>query len=763
MTRVLQPSFAGGEVSPSLYGRVDLAKYQVGLKRAKNLFVHPHGGVSNRAGTEFIAEIKDSSAGARLIQFQFNTTQTYVLEFGNQYMRVIKDGAQVLDTAKNITGITQANPGVFTSAGHGLANGKEVYLAGIGGMVELNSRNAIIANATTNTFTLTDLYGVAINTTSLTAYTSGGTVSPIYEISTPYAIADVSSLKFTQSADVMWLVHPSYPIRRLSRTGDAAWALSLESFGTSVAAPTSLGATSSGMPGTANTFAYVVTAVDDDTGEESLASANASIVGNSPASWPAAAYINLAWTGSASRYRIYKDDSGSGSYGFIGTAVNTSFRDANVTPDVSNAPQITTRNPFGSAGNYPSAVAFYQQRLVYGATNNAPSTVWASQTASFKNFNYSTPNKATDAIQFTAVSRSVNRIRSLVPMAQLILLTSGAEFVADAGANSDAITPSSLRVRPQGYRGSNNLDALVIGNTILFMQEKGSVIRDFGYEFASDAYTGNNLVVLAYHLFQNYTLSSWAYAQAPDSIVWVVRNDGVLLSLTYMKEHDVFAWSWHQTEGLFEDVVSVSEGQEDVPYFIVKRIINGQTKRYIERLHSRTFSTVEDAFFVDSGLTYSGSLATIISGLWHLEGESVVALADGNVVKDLTITNGAVTLPNAATKTHIGKAYTSELRTLSIDFQTQQGTAQGRLKRVGKAVIRVKDSRGIWMGPSEDKLTEFKQRSTEAWDAAMSLYTGDINQPFDAHWSRDGDMWIKQFDPLPMTIEFISPEIAGGN
>lgn len=765
MTRTFQPSFGAGELSPALWGRIDLAKYQVGLKRAKNVFIRPHGGIANRPGFQFVGEVKDSTYVPRLIEFQFNTIQTYILEFGNEYMRVIKNGGQVLEAGKTITAITKASPGVVTSAAHGFSNGDEVYISGVGGMTTLNGRNFRIASKTTDTFQLTDLYDEAIDTSALSAYTSGGTVAKIYELVTPYAAADVADLKFTQSADVMWLVHPSYEPRRLSRTGDASWTLTTETYGTSVSTPATPTVTRVNSDKTSTTLRYKITALNDDTGEESLASTAGSASGPLPSEWGTNDYMAITWsaTSGASRYRIYKEDNdGSGTYGFIGYAVNTSFHDINITPDVSDSPP-TTKTPFSGADNYPSCVTFYQQRLCYGATNNAPSTVWTSQTAAFKNFNISRPARATDSIQFTATSRKVNKIQSMVPMDGLLLMTSGAEFIVDAGANADAISPSSLRIRPQGYRGSASLEPIIIGDTVLFLQEKGCVIRDFGYQFATDGYTGNDLTVLAYHLFDGYQITAWAYAQSPRSIVWTVRDDGVLLSLTYMKEHDVFAWTQHDTQGSVEDVACISQDGADVPYFIVTRSINGQTKRYIERLASRSFEDVTDCNFLDCSLSYSGEAASTISGLYHLEGQAVVALADGNVVKNLTVANGEITLPNAAEKVVVGLSYTSEVRTMSIDFQTQGGTAQGRMKRVGKAVLRLEKTRGIWLGPTEAKLVEWKQRQSEPYDAPIGLFTGDMEQTFDADWNRDGDMWIKQFDPLPMTILAISPEIAGGN
>jgi hypothetical protein len=217
-------SFTAGEISPRMEGRVTLDTYREGLADMTNLLVMPQGGVTRRPGTEFLGEIKDSSKAARLIPFQFKTSDTYILEFGDQVMRVYRNGAQVLDASvKTITGITQANPGVITSNSHGLSNGDEIYIDAIVGMTELNGRNYRVAGATTNTFTLVDLFGNAINTTGFTAYASGGTATEIYNIATPYAVADLPALRFVQSADTMYLVHPSYDVRKLTRTADNAW------------------------------------------------------------------------------------------------------------------------------------------------------------------------------------------------------------------------------------------------------------------------------------------------------------------------------------------------------------------------------------------------------------------------------------------------------------------------------------------------------------------------------------------------------------
>jgi hypothetical protein len=310
-----------------------------------------------------------------------------------------------------------------------------------------------------------------------------------------------------------------------------------------------------------------------------------------------------------------------------------------------------------------------------------------------------------------------------------------------------------------------------VGEIVLFAQRSGGVIRDFSYSYGDDAWVGKDLTIMSRHLFENRSVKAWAYAQAPSSIVWVVLDDGSLVSLTYMKEHEVWAWTRHESGAgaAFEDVTCIAEGGEDVPYFVVKRTINGATRRYIERLHSRAFDHVEDAFFVDCGLTYAGAAVSHLSGLSHLEGCEVVALADGNVVRGLKVEGGAVSLPFAAAKIHIGLPYAAVLQTLDLDLGSvnELGSVQGRFKSISKVVLRVEKTRGIFVGPKDegrdsDRMVEFKQRSTEAWNEAIGLYTGDIDLTPAPDWNRAGGLFIKQFDPLPMSILALMPEVTLG-
>lgn len=691
--RVYQPSFTAGELSPALAARVDLQKYGSGLATAINLFIHPHGGVSNRAGLQFIREVKDSADPARLVKFQFNTEQTYVLEFGDLYFRVFKDGGIVL---------------------------------------------------------------------------SGG--SP-YEVVTPYAAADVGDLVFTQEADVMYVTHVGYPVYKIGRLADDNWTLTAVTFAPSISAPaaptvTKPGNTSGETGYTPTVYSYKVAAVSSS-GEESLPSASGSVTNDLSID---GGKNRITWTAvtGADRYIVYKEDNGL--YGYIGGTEGLSFDDENIVADLADTPQIG-RNPFDGPGKYPRCSTFIEQRLAFASTEDDPQAVWMSQSASYENFGYSSPAKASDAVTFRIKARQVNEIRSMLATKGLMLLTSGAEWIVSGGSQSDAITPSSIKIDNQGYRGAAKVQPIVVGNTVLFAQNRGGVVRDFSYEFAEDSYTGKDLTVLARHLFNRKEIVAWDYAQAPYSMVWVVLDDGSMVSLTYMKEHDVWGWTRHESGAgaVFEDVTVIAEGGEDVPYFLVRRTVNGSSVRYIERLHTRYFDSIEEAFFVDSGLTYDGAATDTITGLDHLEGEEVVALADGNVLRNLTVASGSVTLPVSASVVHVGLPMTATLQTLNLDLGQVQGlgTVQGRSMSVSKLVLRVEDTRGIFIGPRDgdrgsEWLVEYKQRATEPYDTPIVPFTGDIPMIPTPEWNKTGRMWVKQFDPLPMTILAAMPEVTVG-
>ena len=827
MTRpLLMPSFAAGELAPALQGRVDLAKYQVGLATCLNWFVHPFGGVSTRAGTAFVGETCDAAVRSRLIPFSFNTQQTYVLEFADRMMRVVKGGGYVLEAAVAVAGITRASPGIVTTAApHGLASGDAVWLEDVQGMTEVNRRRFTVTVLGSSTFAL------GIDTSGYADWTSGGTVARVYTIATPYPEADLPLLKYVQSADMMTLTHPSHAPRNLTRTGHASWTLTTITYAPTQQPPTALASSSPGSG-----FDYVVSAVAEETGEESVASASVSSnIQTSRITWTNAAGANS--------YNVYKGKNGV--YGFIGRAGDgtTGFEDTTVAPDTSDTPP-EDKNPFDAADKYPGCSTYHEGRQWYARTNQKPQTLYSSASAAFNNMNTSSPSKDSDAITRTIASREVNEIRFLLSLNVLLVWTSGAVWKAWAGAQADVMTPANCAVKPQSYEGIAEIPPIATESAALYVTASAKKVRDVAYDFGSDSWAGRNVSILAGHLFETHGIEEWAYARDPHGIVWCVRADGVLLAFTYLKEHDVYAWSRHVTEGRVESVAAVQESDETVLYLSVKRTVGGQTKRVVERMASRGLADVQAAGCVDCGLRYDGwnrdaGRTLAIAGARYEAGDGVTLTASGHapfnaasVGASYILRDGqnqvTVTVVSYIDATHVGATLDiaphaslqdretaewalasralgglwhlegCELAVLAdgsvqpratvsdgtvvlprasgsilaglpyvcdletLNLEAGPPTLQGRQKVVNEVVLRVKDTRGLSAGPTADRLVDVKERTSEQPGFPTMLTTGDERVLIDPSWNAAGRVFVRQAHPLPATVLAIIPRLETG-
>ncbi len=590
----------------------------------------------------------------------------------------------------------------------------------------------------------------------------------VYELETPYTVDQIQTLGYAQSADVMTIVHPDHDPMNLNRLADDEWTLEVIDYASTIDAPVINSVTSvgDGFGDYSKQYEYVVTAVAAD-GSESLASAS---VVKTNASLATTGGLRISWSAvtDADYYRVYKDPSvDTGIYGWIGDSNTTTFDDYNIAPITSDAPP-QDRRPFDGTGNKPSAVTYYQQRQVFANTYNEPQATFTTQTNNFDSLRVSNPARDDDAVTWTIAARQVNEIRHLLPLDALLVLTSGAEWKTTEG-DTGVLTPSTIGVRIQSYNGCSTVPPVVINSTALYIQEKGTRLRDLGYEFSSDKYTGNDLSLMAEHLFEGFQITSMTYADEPHGIVWCVRSDGVLLGLTYQREHQVWGWHKHTTQGEFESVASITEDGRDAVYVIVKRTVNGETVRYVERLEKRESAAPEDCFYVDSGLSYDGDAVTSIGGLDHLEGETVTILTDGYTVPDQTVVDGAITLQRAASKIHVGLKYTPVVETLDIDTPSPTQTLKSNSVSVSKATIEVEKSRGGWVGPLSDSgtypvMSEIKPRFDSDNYDRIALKTFKQEVFIDPQWSKGGGLRIEQRDPLPMSILSIIPQIdVGGN
>lgn len=593
---------------------------------------------------------------------------------------------------------------------------------------------------------------------------SGGT--PV-EVASPYAEEHLTGIRYAQKGDVMYLVHPNYAPYKLERTGHTSWAIAAVSFTSSISAPTGASAAWSGQADGAFTQNYVVTAVNA-AGEESVASAAASVNdAYSSGEWVVGDKITVSWSAvtGAEEYNVYKETNGY--YGFIGVSSTTSYLDTNFKGDTSDTPPVAN-NPFDS-GNNPSAVSFHQQRLWFAGPNNNPATFYASQTAAFENFNKSRPTKNDDSLEFTLASGQVNQIKWLAPFGDLLVGTAGAEFKVSSGSDG-AITPVSVDARPQSFNGSKDLPPIIIGNSVIHVQRQGSTIRDLFYSLEKDGYAGNNLSVLAAHLFDGHDIVSWAYQQEPDSVVWAVRDDGILLGLTFLKEHEIWGWHRHETDGKFKAVSTIGGANEDRLYAVVERNVGGVDKCYVEKLAPKWHAAdgIENAFYVDSGLTYEGDPVVTITGLGHLEGKNVVALADGSPVAELTVSSGSITLPSAASKAHVGLPYTGVLAPLPFEADLQIGTSQGLPKSFGQIYLRLYETVGGSAGASgpvesvDEVVLDSILFTPAYYGQPVQPFTGvkTVTSPggFDAELA----VYVVQDQPLPFNILSIIAEVDLG-
>tara|TARA_Y100001938_G_C8096906_1_gene438735 strand:- start:128 stop:2611 length:2484 start_codon:yes stop_codon:yes gene_type:complete len=806
-------NFSAGQLSSRLDGRTDLAKYFNGCTTLTNFLVHPHGGATRRPGTYFAAEVKTSSKATRLIPFEFNTDQTYIIELGDQYMRFFTNNGQIVEGNKTISGATQANPCVITSSSHGYENNQEITISSVVGMSELNGKRYLVKNKTTNTFELTNKDGTNINSTSFTAYGSAGVANRIYEITSPFLEAQLFDVKFAQSADTMWMVHPSHFPRKLTRTGNTAWTLTqapleygpMQDENTSDTTLTASARTGSSCTITASADTFASTDVGrlikiyDGWVKIDTFNSATEVVGTVQDNLEGRAELLPEYTAATIAF-VEGDPSATGAehndritdtakkfieQGFkVGHTITVSGTSSNnkdllivsVTDDtILTAPSDDLAAEGASSGNtlvgkleatdewslgafsdttgYPSAVCFFEERLVYAGTTNQPQTVFFSESGGFDQFADGADDG--DAMIYSIASSQVNKIRYLSPGRVLIIGTSAAEFAAQGSSANEPITPTSINIKRQTTYGTATVSPVQTGNVVLFLQRAQRKIRELVYNFDVDGYIAPDMTLLAEDITSG-GIVDMDIQQEPDNVLWCCRADGALLGMTYRREENVVAWHKHDLGGSgAAESVAVIPGDldEDQVWILTKRTINSVTRRYVEYIKAQEFGAVTDAFFVDSGLTYSGGATTSITGLDHLEGASVAILADGSTHPNKTVSSGAITLERSSTKVHVGLPYSSTLRTMRVEGGSVDGSSQGKIKRIHDVTVRLHNTVGAKVGPSSTDLDLIPFRSSaDEMDTALDLFTGDKDIEFKDGYTTDGHITVVQDQPLPMTI-----------
>ncbi len=844
-----QVSFAAGELAPSLYGREDLAKYAVGLRTLKNFTVHPHGGVSNRAGMRFVAEAKYADKAVRLVPFEYSDADAYLLEFGDGYVRFYKSGAQLmkdgaayeLETpylegelralsfaqSADVLFIVHPNHPPMELARYSDTDWTLEKFAFKGGPFRtMNSSDTTIAlSSMSGNVTLTAsaalfnaghagaLFSVFHHVDEVTAKATGES-NGIWTDTTIFGTQDTTGIgggvftrrfvcqtdtqrgqfivgrqvRFGSSISTVTSINGDVVVFSPSpewRAGDIECEVLMPSstgWGVEVTAYEGWHVLSSGFwGGTVRLQRY-----DED--EARWTDVYTFSSGDTKTSCKN--YDESGTVEDPTRFRLAADsfttflpegntDSDRGYFELTAEAADyeccirigsvTSSTVAQGAFEKDAASTRATRNwsegAWSDFRGWPCAVGFNQDRLCFGGNASEPQNVWMSVTGDYYNFERHLVLQDDDAVTASLVSRKVSPVRAFVPLSSLVVLTAGAEWTISAGGTKSAITPSSLEANVQGYRGASMVTPVVIGNMVLFVQKQGKIIRDLGYAFESDSYSGNDLTVLATHLFKDRTVAAMDYQQDPDSIVWAALDDGSLLALTYLREHDVIAWSRMETDGEAESVCCLSSAERDEVWLAVRRKSGDGYKRFIEQMAERRVSSPEECFFVDCGVTKRFETPqSEVTGLSHLEGRSVAVLADGNVIKGLTVENGKITLKHPASVVHVGLPYSAELETLDLTLPRQDGTQQGRSARLISVSVRVEKSRGMKIGAAEGdpvpfEAVEFKERSTEPYDTPISLTTGIMTLGLNAGYS-SGRVRVIADEPLPCTVISLLPKVA---
>ena len=673
------PSFSAGELSSRMEGRTDFQKYFSGCTKLENFVVLPHGPATRRPGTYFVSEIKTSANKTRLIPFEFSTEQTYILEFGNQYIRFFKDNGQITEGDKTITGITQANPAVVTSSSHGYSNGDFVTITNVVGMTEVNGKTFKVADKTTNTFELQDVDGNDINSSSYTTYSSAGTANKIYQITTNYTTAQLFDLKFAQSADTMYICHSSHEVSKLTRTGHTSWSLSEVDFA------------ETGPYMDANTTTTTITPASAGTGTGVNFTASAIVGINGGDGWK-----------TTDVGRILKFNSGEAK---ITARTNTTVVVCTITKAFANTDATASwqLGSFSDTTGHPSSVSFFEQRLVFASTTDQPQTLFFSKSGDYENMTSGT--NASDAMVYTIASNQVNAIKSLKATRTLICMTTGGEYAVSSGSAQDAITPTNINIRKQSNYGSAGVDALSIGNATIFLQRAKRKIRELAYNFDTDGYQAPDMTILSEHITES-GITQMDYQQEPYSVVWCVRTDGVLAGLTYNRLEQVVAWHRHIFGGKSDTTKNIIQQQIS----FTSNSTNVSTGSNTITLTSHGLSTGDPIYY------YAGS--NVIGGLNNSSLYYTIA-SDSNTIK-LATTAANATAGTAISLTSAPSSDTTQYIYQGVNIQTDiiysvaHGLQSGEIiyyDNTGTSITGLSENTKYYVGKVDDNQFQLYAKS----------------------------------------------------
>ena len=759
---ISQLAFTTGEVSPDVSSRFDLEQYKSALLEAENVVIRPYGAVAKRQGSQYVGQVKYSDKPTRLFEFTTNTNNSFMLEFGDKYIRVWNYGIY--------TGIEVTTP--FTSDILFDLNcnqsGDVMFICSGKYPIQTLSRYSD-TDWRMSTYKLTEQPYDEINTDNgHTLTVNGDTITSTKDLFTQDMVGSVIQIAYYVEA-----VHT-------------------KSAGEVVEKKVKRYMQAQTIEKTYNNINYNVGAFSTDT-ELSWkftthgtweGTVKLQISNNDGQTWKdyrtytSKNDYNVTDTGKieAGARLKYVSDIKSGSvncdlsimpftqYGIVEIKSVTDAKNAKV--NVLNGikegePSYQWKLGSWNRGRgYPKLCTFYQDRFVVAATDSKPNFIWFSRTGDYPNFGVEkVEGTITDdsAITLPVINRKMCEIRHLVPSNDLIILTSGNEWIV---RGDKTITPTNCNLKTQTQRGALSCEPQFIGNRCVFVQERGGTVRDMGYSYESDNYTGQDLTLFVKTLVKGHVAVTSAYAQDPDSIIYYVRDDGQLNCLTYIPEQKVYGWSHFVTNGKYRYVESVAEGEQDTIYFVVDRVINNKNVKCIERsipLYTEDNSDV----FLDCYVKVANSIKTDYINAPHLVGQMVDIVVDGQQMPSREVPpTGVIKLDGKANVITVGLPYTTKIKIPSVEQQINDGTLQGRVATVSRVVLRMYKSFGGKVGRTFDRMDDITLPPNE-------LFTGDkpvILPKMGINYSTDTSICIKHSDPFPFNLLSITRivEIGGG-
>ena len=758
---ISQLAFTTGEVSSDVSSRFDLEQYKSALLEAENVVIRPYGAVAKRQGSQYVGQVKYSDKPTRLFEFTTNTSNSFMLEFGDKYIRVWNYGVY--------TGVEFATP--FDSDIlfdlNCIQSGDVMFICSGKYPIQTLSRYSD-TDWRMSAYKLTEQPYDEINTDNgHTLTVNGDTITSTKDLFTQDMVGSVIQIAYYVEA-----VHT-------------------KSAGEVVEKKVKRYMQAQTIEKTYNNINYNVGAFSTDT-ELSWkftthgtweGTVKLQISNNDGQTWKDyRAYTskndyNVTDTGkieAGARLKYVSDIKGGSvncdlsimpftQYGIVEIKSVTDAKNATVNILNGIKEGESSHNwklgSWNRGNGYPKLCTFYQDRFVVAATNKKPNYIWMSRTGDYPNFGVEkVEGTITDdsAITLPVINRKMCEIRHLVPANDLIILTSGNEWIV---SGDKTITPTNCNLKTQTQRGALSCEPQFIGNRCVFVQERGGTVRDMGYSYESDNYTGQDLTLFVKTRVRGYLTITSAYAQDPDSIIYYIRNDGEINCLTYIPEQKVYGWSHFVTNGKYLYCESVSEGEQDSLYILVERTLQGKKVKCIERMVSLYSDDVN--VFLDCYVEFKSSNAIDSINIPHLSGQTVQVVIDDNQQPDVVVPDdGLLQLNVSGSNIKIGLPFTSKIRVPSVEMQMQDGTLQGRVATVSRVVLRVHKSFGGKIGRTFDRMDDITLPPDK-------LFTGDkpvILPKMGVNYSTDTSICIKHNDPFPFNLLSITRivEIGGG-